>query len=186
MSGASAQMLTQMSAEQMRGSDLMDVDVYGSDNQKIGEIDDVVVGRSGQIEAIVVGVGGFLGIGKKSVAIPFTQVKLMSESEADAMDAANRPATAAGGVTAPSAPAAPATTGSTATGAAAGAAAADDDEFPERAVVSMTRADLQNAPEFRFRDDDRAAAGSTAPAGAGSTAPPASTTRPGTAPANPQ
>jgi sporulation protein YlmC with PRC-barrel domain len=174
----SSQMLTQMSADQMRGSDLMDVDVYGADNERIGEIDDVIVSRDGQIEAIVVGVGGFLGIGEKNVAIPFDQVEFMADDDMPAT-AANRPATGtAGGVTTP---AAPTTTGSTAAGGttATGAAAADDD-FPERAKVAMTRDQLKNAPEFKFREAARAT-GNTGGA-AGNTAPPASTTRPGNAP----
>jgi hypothetical protein len=154
----------------------MDVDVYGADNERIGEIDDVILSRDGQIEAIVVGVGGFLGIGEKNVAIPFDQVEFMADDDMPAT-AANRPATGtAGGVTTP---AAPTTTGSTAGGTTATGAAAADDDFPERAKVAMTRDQLKNAPEFKFREEARATGNTGA---AGNTAPPASTTRPGTAP----
>src|SRR5215210_6681578 len=64
-SAAAGQLMTQMSPNMMRGSKLMGVDVYGSDNQKIGDIDEVLVDRQGKIHAVVVGVGGFLGIGAK-------------------------------------------------------------------------------------------------------------------------
>ena len=184
MSGSTAaatgQILTQMSPEQMRGSKIMGVDVYGSDNQKIGDIDELILSQDGRIEAIVVGVGGFLGIGEKNVAIPFDQVEFMTETEVQAMTANNQTttgATTAGGVTTP---AAPATTGSTnqpATGmATAGANTSADDNEPERAMVKMTRADLQNAPQFRYAGE------ANRTGGAGNTNPPASTTAPATAP----
>src|SRR3712207_6652500 len=64
----SGQIMTQMSPEHMRASKLMGVDVYGSDNQKIGDIDELILDRQGKIHGIVVGVGGFLGIGQKDVA----------------------------------------------------------------------------------------------------------------------
>jgi hypothetical protein len=65
------QVMTQMPPDLMRGSQLMGIDVYGADNQKIGDIDEVLVDRQGKIHGFVVGVGGFLGIGQKDVAIPF-------------------------------------------------------------------------------------------------------------------
>jgi sporulation protein YlmC with PRC-barrel domain len=167
-SGAAAGQMTQMATGQMRGSELMGVDVYGSDNQKIGEIDELIVDQTGSIKAAVVGVGGFLGIGQKNVAIPFDQMQFMTEEQAEAMDRSNRGNTSAtntaGGVTAPASPTTgqPAATGSTGTaGATAGNASDDDDNEIERAMVRMTKADLQNAPEFRFRGDDRTRSGAT-------------------------
>src|SRR3712207_3958095 len=66
--GAAAQLIAQMPPDMIRGSKLMGVDVYGSDNQKVGDIDEVIVDKQGKIHAVVVGVGGFLGIGTKDVA----------------------------------------------------------------------------------------------------------------------
>jgi sporulation protein YlmC with PRC-barrel domain len=48
--------------------------VYDPSNNKIGNIDDVLVSDRGQIEAFMVGVGGFLGAGSKDVAVPFGAV----------------------------------------------------------------------------------------------------------------
>lgn len=163
--------MTQMASGQMRGSELMGVDVYGSDNQKIGEIDELIVDQTGSIKAAVVGVGGFLGIGQKNVAIPFDQMKFLTENQAEAMDRANRgnasATNTAGGVTAPASPTTgqPATTGSTGTVGTTASNTADDDDYEiDRAMVRMTRADLQNAPEFRFRDDNDGASNTGAPA----------------------
>jgi sporulation protein YlmC with PRC-barrel domain len=196
------QIMTQMSPDLLRGSQLMGIDVYGADNQKIGDIDEVLVDRQGKIHGLVVGVGGFLGIGQKDVAIPFDQVQWLSNQEVQASSGANQGGygtNAAGGVTTSAVPAAgtnsPATTGSTSAGTtgspgatstlggtgtagASGASAGSDDaNTPARAMVKMTKADLQNAPEFRYSSDadggNVGTAGNTAPAGAA---------RPGNAP----
>jgi sporulation protein YlmC with PRC-barrel domain len=201
------QIMTQMPQDLMRGSKLMGIDVYGADNQKIGDVDEVLVDRQGKIHGIVVGVGGFLGIGQKDIAIPYDQVQWMSNQEVQAQNnqgggGAGTATNTAGGVTTPNAPAAgagqPAATGSTAgaggTGGAgaggtttASGASGGNDNMPARAMVKMTKADLQNAPEFQYSDNANRSAGGGGAGGAGGAAgtnpPPASANRPGNAPA---
>jgi len=48
--------------------------VYTPTKDKIGTIDDVIVSDDGQIQAFVIGVGGFLGMGEKNVAVPYRTV----------------------------------------------------------------------------------------------------------------
>ena len=48
--------------------------VYDPTDVKIGEINDVIIGNDGNISAFIIGVGGFLGIGAKDVAVPFNSV----------------------------------------------------------------------------------------------------------------
>jgi len=107
-SAGPGQVMTQMPPDLMRGSQLMGIDVYGADNQKIGDIDEALVDRQGKIHAFVVGVGGFLGIGQKDVAIPFDQVQWQSNQELQASNTnqSGYGTNTAGGVTAPTAPAA--------------------------------------------------------------------------------
>jgi sporulation protein YlmC with PRC-barrel domain len=50
--------------------------VYNPDNTKIGDVDDVLVDKTGKVTALVIGVGGFLGMGTKDVIIPFTDVTM--------------------------------------------------------------------------------------------------------------
>lgn len=57
-------------------SDLMDLDVYGANNEKIGEIDDLVVNSDGTVAAAVVEVGGFLGLGEKDVLVNFSALQM--------------------------------------------------------------------------------------------------------------
>jgi len=47
---------------------------YDPNNTKIGEIMDVLVDKSGHINTLIVGVGGFLGVDEKDVAVPFEAV----------------------------------------------------------------------------------------------------------------
>lgn len=51
----------------------------------IGEVNDVILGRDGQVRAVILGVGGFIGIGEKDVALPMSAIKMIRE--ADAADA---------------------------------------------------------------------------------------------------
>jgi sporulation protein YlmC with PRC-barrel domain len=48
--------------------------VYDPSDNKIGDIDDVLIDKAGSVSALIVGVGGFLGMGEKDVAIPFSDV----------------------------------------------------------------------------------------------------------------
>src|SRR5262249_1846656 len=49
--------------------------VYDPKESKIGDVDDVLVDKSGKITGLVIGVGGFLGVGEKDVIVPFGFVK---------------------------------------------------------------------------------------------------------------
>jgi sporulation protein YlmC with PRC-barrel domain len=60
----SAQKPDQWLASKFKGTD-----VLGSDNQKIGDVSDILFDKSGKIEAFVISVGGFLGVGSKEVAL---------------------------------------------------------------------------------------------------------------------
>jgi sporulation protein YlmC with PRC-barrel domain len=50
-------------------------DVYDTAQNSVGKIDDVLIDKTGKITALMVGVGGFLGIGEKDVAMPFAAVR---------------------------------------------------------------------------------------------------------------
>jgi sporulation protein YlmC with PRC-barrel domain len=154
------QVMIQMSPDLMRGSRFIGLDVYGADNQKIGDVDELLVDRQGKVHGVVVAVGGFLGIGQKNVAIPFDQLQWMSFQELRAAlesdqsdygtntaDSATVLSTATGGTIQQ---AATSSTGDT--GGATGTGS--DANTPARAMVQMTRDDLQNAPEFRYSAND--------------------------------
>ena len=64
MSFVSAQKPDQWLASKFKGTD-----VLGSDNEKIGDVSDILFDKSGKVEAFVISVGGFLGVGSKEVAL---------------------------------------------------------------------------------------------------------------------
>jgi sporulation protein YlmC with PRC-barrel domain len=158
-SAQSGQFMTTMQPNQIRASKFSGVDIIGANNESIGDVNDVILDQQGMAQAVVIGVGGFLGIGEKNVAVPFKSVDWKWERREPATTAATRPAGPAGGAT---------TTGST---AATGTAAGTTDAMrgaPDHGVLRMTKADLQNAPSFSWDGRASGAAGTT---GAGGTAP---------------
>jgi sporulation protein YlmC with PRC-barrel domain len=64
-----ADFITSQKPDQWVASKFKGTDVLGPDNQKVGTIDDVLFDKSGKIEAYVVSVGGFLGVGSKEIAL---------------------------------------------------------------------------------------------------------------------
>ena len=64
-----AQLVTTQKPDQWLASKFKGTDVVGADNQKIGDVTDILFDKDGKIEAYVVSVGGFLGMGSKDVAI---------------------------------------------------------------------------------------------------------------------
>jgi sporulation protein YlmC with PRC-barrel domain len=147
--------LTQEQPGQWRASKLDGLDVYNPGNEKIGDISELLVDSSGKIQAVVVGVGGFLGIGERDVAIPMEQIKFVNEPRAVATTATttdpNAPALPRSTATAPGAasPTAPTATGTVAPDRPADAAARST---PDHAVLTtnMTKDQLKAAPEFKY------------------------------------
>ena len=64
-----AQFISSQKPDQLLASKFKGTDVLGADNQKIGDVSDILFDKSGKIEAYVVSVGGFLGMGAKEVAM---------------------------------------------------------------------------------------------------------------------
>ena len=144
---------------QWRVSRLIGVNIYGFDNgapndrDRIGDVNEVILDRSGRIEAVVIGVGGFLGVGEKNVAVPFTDVEWRLSARphnrpdglAARSDATPEP-TGAGPTPANRPGDAPAT--------GAGAARNEVNQgYPDRGYIRMSKADLQNAPAFSYSDE---------------------------------
>jgi sporulation protein YlmC with PRC-barrel domain len=64
-------------------SDIYKADVYDNAEDKIGVVTDLIVDNSGNVTTAVVGVGGFLGAGKKEVAVPFKDLKVVTRDNKD-------------------------------------------------------------------------------------------------------
>lgn len=71
--------LTEMPMGNIRGDDLKGTTVYGANDAEIGSIGDVVLTPDNKPDAVIVDVGGFLGIGAKEVAIGMDKLKFMTD-----------------------------------------------------------------------------------------------------------
>lgn len=69
MPAGSAKFINAQSTDQWLSSNFIGVDVVGPDNEKIGDVSDILFEKNGNVIGYVVGVGGFLGIGAKNVAL---------------------------------------------------------------------------------------------------------------------
>jgi len=121
-----------------RASKLVGVNVYNEGNEKIGDINDVILDKSGKAEHVIIGVGGFLGMGEHYVAIAFDKLKWVNEPARTASapaantDAATRTTTGA------------ATTTTTTRGA-------NDNWYPDHVVLSgATKDQLKAMPQFKY------------------------------------
>jgi len=67
-------------AGQWRASKLPGVDVYNEQNEKIGDISDVIIDSTGKVAGVIIGVGGFLGAGEHNVMMTMDKVKFSNEA----------------------------------------------------------------------------------------------------------
>ena len=118
-----------------RASKLIGLNVYNDQNEKLGDISEVLLDKSGKVEGVVIGVGGFLGMGQRDIKVDMSKLKFMdqpvqssSTTTTSTTGAANRPAT---------------TTTTTTSN--------DRKWYPDHAVLSgATKDQLKNMPEFKY------------------------------------
>ncbi|MBR0899747.1 PRC-barrel domain-containing protein [Bradyrhizobium tropiciagri] len=123
-----------------RASKVVGLSVYNDKSESVGSINDLLMDKGGAIKAVVIGVGGFLGVGEHLVAVPLDKVKFVSEPIAYT-GASN---TGAGSTT----------KSTTTTGAAPAAAASKPNPwYPDHAVFSATKDELKAMPEFKYATD---------------------------------
>ncbi|MCP9229577.1 PRC-barrel domain-containing protein [Mesorhizobium sp. LMG 17147] len=71
--------LTEMPIGQIRAEDLVGTTVYGANDVNVGEIGDIVLGADKKVDAVIIDVGGFLGVGEKEVAVGMDNLKFMTD-----------------------------------------------------------------------------------------------------------
>jgi len=119
-----------------RSSKLIGVDVYNDANEKIGSIEDLIVDKSSRVENVILGVGGFLGMGEHYVAVSMDKLKWANEPVRTSSTAA---------------------TDKTTVGTAANTntsnrpvRAADEKWYPDHAVFNATKDQLKAMPQFKY------------------------------------
>jgi sporulation protein YlmC with PRC-barrel domain len=134
-----------------RTSKVVGLDVYNDNSENLGSINDLLTDKSGTIKGVVIGVGGFLGVGTHLIAVPFDKIKFVNEpvayTGAAATGAAGSPNAAA------SRPMLPTTTGAATTTNGAPATATvpkPNPWYPDHAVFNATKDELKAMPEFKY------------------------------------
>lgn len=135
---------------EFKASKFVGVDVYGSEGEKIGDITEILLDQQGAAKAVVIGVGGFLGMGQKTVALPWSALTWSNEPMAPKTAAADRPPTT-GSTRPPQSPMG--ATPPTAAPTRSPAEQAAYNGYPDHAKVSLTKAQLQEAPDFKYVAD---------------------------------
>lgn len=129
---------------QWQASKLIHMNVYNDQNDKVGDIKELMLDKSGKIENVVIGVGGFLGMGEHDVAVKFEQLKWVNEPVSNASASnTDRPA---GTTTSGS-------NSSTASSSTSTNTRSDNNNrnYPDHAVLANASKDqLKSMPEFKY------------------------------------
>ena len=124
---------------------MIGLDVYNQNDEKIGDISELLVDQTGKIQTAILGVGGFLGVGERLVSVNFDQLKFVNQP-VELKIASSTPATAA--PTKNSDIATQTTTGTATT--ARTARNANEQWYPDHAVINITADQLKAMPRFDY------------------------------------
>ena len=124
-----------------RASKLIGVNVYNDKNEKLGDINELVLDKTGKIERVVIGVGGFLGMGEHDIAVTYDKLRFVNEpvrtTTSDAKTTTRETTTTGSGAT---------TTTTTTTSPKRDAAA----WYPDHAVLNADKDQLKAMPQFTY------------------------------------
>jgi sporulation protein YlmC with PRC-barrel domain len=121
-----------------RASKVVGLSVYNDTNEKLGSINDLLMDKSGNIKAVVLGVGGFLGVGEHLVAVPLDKIKFVNQPAAYTGTAGGAGTSTNRGTT----------TGSSSTSTPEASKA--NPWYPDHAVFEATKDELKAMPEFKY------------------------------------
>ena len=128
---------------QWRASKLIRLNVYNEANEKLGDINELILDKDGKVSAVVIGVGGFLGMGEHDIAVTMNKLKFVEDAVRTSSTTTTKETTTARDTT----------TGTTATTAPARTTASNvNDWTPDHAVMSATKDQLKALPQFKYSD----------------------------------
>jgi sporulation protein YlmC with PRC-barrel domain len=120
-----------------RASKLIGLNVYNDKNEKLGDINELLLDKSGKVEGVVIGVGGFLGMGEHDIKVDMSKLKFVNEPA--------RTATTTTTTTTTGEAPRPATTSATTT------RSTDKQWYPDHAVLSgATKEQLKSMTQFKY------------------------------------
>jgi hypothetical protein len=124
-----------------RSSKLIGVKVYNDQNESLGDISEIILDQSGKVLGYVVGVGGFLGMGEHDIFVEPNKIKFVNEP------LRTTAAPASGTKTATKTDAQPSNTRPVSNTAPR---AANEQWYPDHAMLSATKDQLKSMPQFKY------------------------------------
>jgi len=111
-----------------RTSKLIGLNVYNDQNEKLGDINEILLDSSGKVDGMVIGVGGFLGMGEHNIKVEMSKLKFVNE------------------------PVRTSSTTTTGAGSATTTTRSNDKKwYPDHAVLSGASKDqLKSMPQFKY------------------------------------
>jgi len=154
-SGNTASTATKHAGE-WRSSKMIGLNVYNPQNDKVGDIREILIDQSGKVVGYVIGVGGFLGMGEHDVLVQPGQLRFVMEPVRTSSTTSNTSATTSNtgntrnttGNTTAGSPAAGA--GASGTASTGNARASNEKWYPDHAVMDATKDQLKGMPEFKY------------------------------------
>jgi hypothetical protein len=126
----------------------MGLDVYNEANEKLGDINELILDKNGKVNAVVIGVGGFLGMGEHDIAVSMDKLKFMEEPVRTSSTAPATTTRDNAGAPRETTTGAATTTTATTTSRSGNA----NDWAPDHAVMSGTKEQLKAMPQFKYSD----------------------------------
>ena len=138
-----------------RASKLVGVNVYNDANEKIGDINDVILDKSGKAENVILGVGGFLGMGEHYVAVAYDKLKWSNEPPRSTTASTTTSTTTTRPATNVDSTAKTAADGTSRTTTGAATTSTEDRKangywYPDHAVFNATKDQLKAMPQFKY------------------------------------
>lgn len=128
--------------DKWRASKLIGLNVYNDQNEKLGDINELILDKDGKIGFVVIGVGGFLGMGEHDIAVTLDKLKFVEEPMKTATTTTTTTSPSSTTGAAPNSGMAKSTTTTTAA----------YDWVPDHAIMSGTKDQLKVLPQFRYSD----------------------------------
>ncbi|NIY72106.1 hypothetical protein HCZ30_06620 [Marivivens donghaensis] len=72
-----------MAGGDFSAEELIDADVVNAENDTVSSIDDLILNEDGSIQAVIMDVGGFLGIGEKSVEVSYDELTILKQEDGE-------------------------------------------------------------------------------------------------------
>jgi sporulation protein YlmC with PRC-barrel domain len=135
-----AQTAPKAAGDMWRSSKLVGLDVYNEQNEKLGDVNEVLIDKSGNVKGFVIGVGGFLGIGEHNIMVEMSKLKFVNEPVKQASSTSTTTGTGTGA-------------GANRTGTTTTTTTQSNDTkwVPNHAVLAgMTKDQLKAMPQFKF------------------------------------